>query len=225
MAPPIGLGGFPLRSSWFSAGKDTRNLNRLVRKSPGQDDAIRISFGDFFFTPWADQYANYGINTYDGSSAYTYHSGPRALQAYTLTATQQTYSVSGVNSILKADRKLLATQQTYAVSTVSSLLTLNRRITATVQTYSVSGVNSILKAGRKLIGTQQTYSVSGVNSILRASRRIAATQQTYSVSTQTAILKAGRNLIATNGSYAVTPYDSVLTYTPASNSARVFIIT
>ena len=60
-----------------------------------------------------------------------------------------------------------------------------------------------MRTGRKLIGTTRTYSISGL----------------------TSNLKAGRKLIGTTGTYTVTPYDSILSYTPAVITARVFIIT
>lgn len=205
MAPPVGLGGFPLRSAWLSAGRSSRNKNLLLRKSPGQSPEVSVLFKDFFFVPWADQYNNYTTTTYDSVTTKTYHDGPRlvTLNSYTLTATQQTYSVSGVSSILKA----------------------GRRITGTLQTYSVTPVSANLGAGRKLIGTQQTYSASGVNSILKAARQLLSTQQTYSVSTLTAGLKADFKLIGTQQSYAVTTYPSIFTYAAPGRVTKVLIIT
>ena len=203
MAPPVGLGGFPLRSSWLSAGRSRRPKQFLLRKSPGQNADSITTFADFFFVPFAYGYDSYTAQTYDGSSAYTYHRGPPIASAYVLTVTTRTYSIAGISSILKAGRRLTATTRTYSVSPVTVSLVGGRRITATQQTYSVSGVSSILKAARKLVATQQTYTVTPVSTNLTFSRRLIATTAAYSITGVNSILKADRKLIATQRTYSI----------------------
>jgi hypothetical protein len=175
-------------------------------------------------TVFPNPYDNYTEQSYDDYGATrTYHNAP-LLVSYTLTALQQSYSVSTVSTGIRADRRLTATQQSYSVSPVTTALRVTRSLVANLRTYAVSGVAASIRAERRLSGTLQTVSVSGVSVNLRASRLLSSTVQAFLVDTTASSFTITQpiRLTALVGAYSVTGNSVVLTY---GRPPRYYIIT
>lgn len=131
----------------------------------------------------------------DGSAPNIGADDPSAGGAFTLTATQQSYTLTGQASGLLAARTLTATQQSYALT----------------------GQDAGLSYGRTLTADQASFTLTGQDASLLAARKITADQQTYTLTGNAAALLAGRLLTATQQSYVLTGIGATLTYTPAGS--------
>lgn len=107
--------------------------------------------------------------------------GP-ATNAYTITADQGSYSLTGQTSTLQIAMRMLAAQGSYALT----------------------GIDAILRHGYKIIAAQGSYALSGISAALNSVRSMLAAQGSYTLTGQTASLKLGWKLLASYGSYVLT---------------------
>jgi len=224
-----------------------------------------------FPDPAGPGYTDYSGNGLNGirSSGSTYVAGPRwlaadqgrrfwavaptvAAGAYTLTATTQTYALTGTATGLTAQRLLTAAARSYALTGLDVGLTAQRRLTATSQSYALTGSTTGLVAARLLTATPQSYALTGVNvslvygtagnytltaaagsfaltgnvTGLLASRLLTATPQTYVLTGVDAALAAARLLTAASRSYALTGQDAGLLATRLlTATAQSYVLT
>lgn len=130
-----------------------------------------------------------------------------AAAAYTLTAAQGSYTLSGQSVNLLFGRKLTAVQGSYALSGQSANLLFNRLLAAVQGSYVLSGQAANLLFGRRLVAAQGSYSLSGQAANLLFGRLLAALQGSYALTGQSANLVYSAStyiLVADLGSYALT---------------------
>jgi hypothetical protein len=115
------------------------------------------------------------------------------LQSYALTAEQGSFSLTG------QDADLLA----------------NRLLTAAEGSYSLSGQDAGLLAGRLLTAAEGSYTLSGQAVSLLAGRLLTADQGSFTFAGQDASLLRGFLLSAEQGAFTLTGQDATLTYNQA----------
>ena len=116
--------------------------------------------------------------------------------AYTVTALNGTYAVTGQSAALTVNRVLTANNGTYAVTGKSATLTINRVLTAASGTYAVTGQSAALTVNRTLTALNGTYAVTG------------------QLATITYTTVGAYVLTALSGTYAVTGKAATIGYAP-----------
>lgn len=117
--------------------------------------------------------------------------GSKTLTAYTLTADQGTYSISGQAASLLAGYSLPAGQGTYSI--VGSDALADHQVTASQGTFSITGQDASLFRGYILPAGQGTYSIVGQDAILNPTGAFALVADTgfYTISGQDATFAIG----------------------------------
>lgn len=98
---------------------------------------------------------------------------PAGGAAYSLTAEQGSYSLTGQSVGLRAARTLAAAQGSYALAGQSVNLLAARRLTAAQGSYALNGQAANLLHGRKLSIGQGSYTLTGQAAQLRAARLLS----------------------------------------------------
>tara|TARA_R110000787_G_C13443394_1_gene446748 strand:- start:25313 stop:26932 length:1620 start_codon:yes stop_codon:yes gene_type:complete len=133
-----------------------------------------------------------------------------AAAAFTLTADQQSYALTGnaLTSLL-ADRQLPAVQQDYTLTGYAAGLNVGVILTADQQSYTLTGnaLTSLL-ADRQLTADQQSYAMTGFDAAFTRSLILPADQQSYALTGFDAALPTGVSLTADQQSYAMTGFDA-----------------
>lgn len=127
--------------------------------------------------------------------------------AYTLTAAQGSYTLSGQSVNLLFKRLLAAVQGSYSLSGQAANLLFGRKLAALQGSYVLSGQNANLLFGRLLAALQGSYTLSGQVANLLFGRLLAALQGSYSLTGQSADLiysASTYTLVAAQGSYVLT---------------------
>jgi hypothetical protein len=136
------------------------------------------------------------------------------VSAYTLTATQGAYTLSGKAATPNSARSIAAALGTYSLS--GKAITLNRgiRISAAQGTFTVNGIAASLPRARTMAAAQGAFTVSGIASGLFRGRTINAAQGAFAVNGVSAKFPVALSLKAVTGAYTVNGTSTVLTYTP-----------
>lgn len=121
-----------------------------------------------------------------------------------LTASQGTYTVTGVSTTVNSSRSVAATKGNYVVTGVAATPNAGRSISATQGTYAVSGKPQTLNRGIVLTATQGSYTLSGATVTLPRDRSLIAAGGAYNLTGTATGLSRGRTVIAGPGTYTVT---------------------
>ena len=114
-----------------------------------------------------------------------------ALTHYTLTADQQSYTLTGNTTGLEAGRDMPAALGTFTLTGIAAALTKGQTLTADLGTYSLTGFATGLDADRTLTADQQSYTLTGFASGLDAGRDLTAALGTYTLTGNDATLTKG----------------------------------
>lgn len=171
--------------------------------------------------------------------------------AYTLTAANGSYSLTGQAAGLKAARILTAAQGSYTITGGTAYIdtsinaaqgsytltgqaaTLiysgggNRTITADSGSYTLTGFASSIVSARRLQSDRGDYTLTGQNAILKAARTLALDSGSYALTGQAAAFGVARNMPAVVGTYTLNGQTVTLTYsgfTPPSFPKYIFKI-
>jgi hypothetical protein len=138
---------------------------------------------------------------------------PAGGNAYTLTAANGTYTLTGQAAALTTNRKLAAANGSYAVTGQNAGLSQGYKITAADGTYTVTGQDAGLNAARKLTAGSGTLTLTGQDAALSAAHKLTAANGNYTVTGQDASLSyAGSySMTASSGTLAITGQDAGLT--------------
>jgi hypothetical protein len=138
--------------------------------------------------------------------------------AYTVTALNGTYAITGQSAALTVNRVLTANNGTYAVTGKAATVAFNRVLTATNGTYAVTGKAATLTVNRVLSAANGTYAVTGKAATLTVNRVLTASSGTYAVTGQLATITyttvGAYVLTALSGTYAVTGQTATIGYAP-----------
>lgn len=132
------------------------------------------------------------------------------LNNYTLTCSQGSFTLTGQDAIVTAQRTMAAAQGSYTLSGQAANLNVGYLLTATQGSYALTGQDAALTAQRTMTAAQGSFTVTGQDAALTTQRTLVASQGTYSVTGQDVALTAQRTLTAAQGSYALTGQDAVL---------------
>lgn len=143
---------------------------------------------------------------------------PAGSGAYTLTAAQGSYSLTGQSAALRAARTIAAAQGTYSLTGQAVGLLAARKVVAAQGSYSLTGQAAGLTATRNVTAAQGTYTITGQAAGLLKGQTLAADQGAYTLTGQAAGLIATRSLLAGAGSYALTGQDVTLLYGSSAKS-------
>lgn len=136
--------------------------------------------------------------------------------AYTLTAAQGSYSLTGQAAILKRSRILAAAQGSYALTGQAAILKRGRLVTAAQGSYSLTGQIALIFRGRVVTAAQGSYSLTGQAATITYTPAagayvLTANQGTYTLTGQAASITRSRLLTAAQGSYALTGQAAAIT--------------
>jgi hypothetical protein len=132
--------------------------------------------------------------------------------AYSLSAAQGSYTLTGQAAALRAARNVAAAQGSYALTGQAAALKAARRIAAGQGAYALTGQAASLAAARAVAAAQGAYVLTGQASGILFGRKLAAAQGAYTLSGQQAQLVVARTLGAAQGAYALAGQEAVLTY-------------
>jgi hypothetical protein len=139
-----------------------------------------LSIKDSNATPATTWYAGTTSTNVSNNTGWIFTAPPTG--AYSITALNGSYTVSG---------------QTATISR-------NRALTASNGNYSITGQNASLDFGRVLAASNGNYVVTGQSATLVRGRVLTASNGSYGVTGQSATVSFGRLLSAQNGVYSVT---------------------
>ena len=156
---------------------------------------------------------------------------------YTMPAALGTYSLTGNDAGIKADRKILAAQSSFALTGNDTGLKADRKILAAQSSFALTGNVALFKASRKLIASLGSFGLTGNdvaltyygsnkvlnaatgvftltanNAVLAANRKLVAQSSSFSLSPNSAILKVARKLAASVATYSFTGNSVGFTY-------------
>ncbi len=161
-----------------------------------------------------------------------------AINSYSLTADQGSFTLTGQAAGLTAARTMAAAQGSFALTGQDAGLLFGHLLTAGQGSYSLTGQDASLTATRLLTAAQGSFSLTGQDAGLYVSRALSAGQGSYALSGQDATLtyspagaytitadagsftltgqadglSAARLLTAAQGSYSLTGQDASLLY-------------
>lgn len=124
--------------------------------------------------------------------------------AYTLTAAQGSYALSGQVAALKRIRKLAAAQGSYALTGQAAVLSAAiKRLIAASGTYALLGSDA--RVDLQMPAASGSYTLTGQTLAERLARKVTAAQGSYALTGQPATLQgSAKILVAAQGSYALT---------------------
>lgn len=186
----------------FTAGK-MEEVDGLISAIALQNNDTEVEFS--FQIRSADVASGNTIQlrvTDAGTTLTTYSQTPTVtvLQAYTVTAAQGSYTLSGQSVALRQDLKLVAAQGSYTLSGQSVTLSKGFIFAAAQGSYTLSGQAVNFPRTYVLAAGQGSYALSGQPVNLLQGRVLAAAQGSYTLSGQTVNLLAGWKLAAAQGS-------------------------
>lgn len=202
-------------TSWTNSFVGERSDTRLGSSGSGLDSMVG---------GWADLsgVTGNGSTTYSTTATYT-PSGSAAPAtiiaaykvsaggtAYTLTAAQGTFSLSGQSATLRADRKLSAASGAFALSGNAAALRYGYKLTASAGSFALSGKAANFKRTYALAASSGSFVLSGKNAGLAFGHKLPAATGAFSLSGQTAALRFGHNLVAGAGSFGLTGQSATL---------------
>lgn len=86
--------------------------------------------------------------------------------SYLLTATQQTYTLTGIATLFHFALRMFATVQTYTLTGIASLFKLGKGIVATVAGFTLTGNATNFTKALRMIGAVATYTLTGISATL-----------------------------------------------------------
>ncbi len=134
--------------------------------------------------------------------------------AYTLTAAQGSYSLTGQAALLLAQRKIAAAQGAYALTGQAAELEKGYTMPAAQGAYTLTGQAAELLMGFNLVAAQGAYTLTGQAAELLMGFNLAAAQGAYALTGQAANLiytpVGGYTLVADQGAYTLTGQAALL---------------
>lgn len=109
--------------------------------------------------------------------------------AYTLTADAGTFTLTGVEAGLRADRLLTAETDTFTLTGIDAGLRADRLLSAGTGSYTLTGVSAGLTRGYTLTAEVGSYTLTGVSAGLTVDRRLVAEPGTFTLTGQDASLR------------------------------------
>ena len=128
---------------------------------------------------------------------------PNAIQNYTITAQQGSYSISGQSALLPRTYKIGGGQGTYSIVGQGVNLIAAKKIVAEQGVYSIAGQELVLRHGYSMVAQGGSYSISGQDVNFIVSRKVVAENGSYAISGQTTNLLISRKVLAEQGSYLI----------------------
>jgi hypothetical protein len=186
----------------------------------GLDLSLTMEFGDQ--TPQSDaNYVTYGAAIIKALQA-TAQDGliPNGDATYSLTAEAATFTLAGIDSGLKTDRKITADSGSFALTGIDATLTYSPlgsyTLTADSATFALSGLDTSLKAGYSLSADQASFALTGNDATLTkgaaGSYSLTAEVGVFALLGIDTNLTTQRVLGASLGSFTLTGPDVSLTY-------------
>lgn len=86
--------------------------------------------------------------------------------SYLLTATQQTYTLTGIATLFHFALRMLATVQTYTLTGIANTFRLGKGLVANVASYILTGNATNFTKALRMIGTVATYTLTGISATL-----------------------------------------------------------
>lgn len=126
-----------------------------------------------------------------------------SVNAYTLTADQASFTLTGQSANLLYGHKLAAVQASFTVTGQSANLLRGYPLTAAQGTFTLSGQSATLRADLLLVAAQASYTLSGQTANLLRGYPLTASHGTFTLTGQTANLLFGHKMTAVQASYAL----------------------
>jgi hypothetical protein len=162
--------------------------SHTLSKASGTVSSDYLSISRSTATGGASWYA--GANSTDGgnNSGWIFTAPPSV--AYTITANNGSYTVTGQ----------------------SASLLRSKVVTANYGSYAVTGQSASLLRSKVLNANNGSYTVTGQSATLLRSKALSANYGVYTITGQSATLSKGRFLLGDYGTYGVTGQNAVITY-------------
>ncbi len=124
-------------------------------------------------------------------------------QAYTMTATQQSFSLTGQSTALKADRRMTADQSTFTLTGQNVALPRGHSLPLVQASFTLTGQATALRAARRLAFVNGAFTLSGQTTALKYGRAFAPGVGTFTLTGEGASLRAGRRVAPVNASFTL----------------------
>lgn len=132
--------------------------------------------------------------------------------AYTITANNGSYSVSGQAATIQKTRILSANNGTYAVTGQAAILSKGKTLIANYGSYALTGQAATIQKTRVLLANNGAYTLTGQAATIQKSKVLTANNGNYTLTGQTATLSRSRLISGAYGSYTTTGQNATITY-------------
>lgn len=123
--------------------------------------------------------------------------------AYTLTAAQGSFTLTGQAATLSRTRALAASQGSFALSGQAATLKRALNVAAAQGSFTLTGQAASFNLGHTIVAAQGSFTLSGQTATFRRTLNLSAAYGAYTLSGQTVTLKRALKLTADQGSFTL----------------------
>ncbi len=123
--------------------------------------------------------------------------------AYSLTAAQGSFTLTGQAATLSRTRALAASQGSFALSGQAATLKRALNVAAAQGSFTFTGQAASFNLGHTVVADQGSFTLSGQTATFRRTLNLAAAYGAYTLSGQTVTLKRALKLTAAQGSFTL----------------------
>lgn len=123
--------------------------------------------------------------------------------AYTLTAAQGSFTLTGQAATLSRTRALAASQGSFALSGQAATLKRALNVAAAQGSFTLTGQAASFNLGHTVVAAQGSFTLSGQTATFRRTLNLSAAYGAYTLSGQTVTLKRALKLTADQGSFTL----------------------
>jgi hypothetical protein len=141
--------------------------------------------------------------------------------AYKLTASAGSFSVTGTAAGLKFGRVLPSSSGSFLTTGTAAALRKGFTLPASAGSFQATGTAAGLKIGRVLQAGSGSFATTGTDAALRITRRLPGDSGTFAFTGSTATLRLARRVIAEAGEFAVTGTGATLSFSGVSEMLSI----
>lgn len=135
--------------------------------------------------------------------------------SYTLSAASGTFTLTGTDVDLDADRRVVGGSGAFSLTGIDADLDADRRVVGGTGSLALTGQDVDLDADRRVTADSGSFTLTGTNVSLVHGRTIPGGSGTFTLTGTVVDLDADRRVVGGNGEFVLTGTDATLTHTTA----------
>lgn len=164
------------------------------------------------------------VESYDAGTTPTLDVIYASSTDYPLTATQQSYTLTGEAATVTSQRTLTTVQASFSLTGIAALFTQGYGLVATYASFTLTGVAATITSVRTMVAAQASFVLTGIAATVSSQFKIVATQASYALTGIAASLSAARGIVATYASFTLTGYAAALSATIARTERAILTV-